>query len=62
MNILVNGIQNVMSIRQVVEKMETLSNPAAEISVTDRHFTALLYVLVTQLDLDGLSKIVTVKW
>lgn len=51
-----------MSVRQVLDKMEILSNPASEIKTTDCHFTGLLYVLVTQLDLDGLSKIITVKW
>ncbi|GJQ67244.1 putative aspartate aminotransferase [Trypoxylus dichotomus] len=56
-----NSIQNVMSVRQVLDKMEMLSNPATETNASDRHFTALLYVLVTHLDLDGLSKIVTTR-
>ncbi|KAI4466186.1 aspartate aminotransferase [Holotrichia oblita] len=56
-----NSIQNVMSVRQVLDKIETLCNPSTQINGADGHFTALLYVLVTHLDLDGLSKIVTTR-
>ncbi|KAK9707968.1 hypothetical protein QE152_g27514 [Popillia japonica] len=56
-----NSIQNVMSVRQVLDKIEMLCNPSTQINIADRHFTALLYVLVTHLDLDGLSKIITTR-
>lgn len=42
-----------MTIQQVLDKVNTESN---------EQFTALLYVVVTKLDLDGCNKITIAKW
>lgn len=51
-----------MSIKQLLDKTEALTNPIRDTSTTDTHFTALLYVFVTHLDLDGLSRVVSTRW
>lgn len=50
-----------MHIQLVLEKIKTIKGlPTA--SLEEQQFTVLLYAVITQLDLDGLSRTTTIKW
>lgn len=59
--ILVSAIQNVMNVQQVLDKIENIVK-SPNTNLEDQQFTALLYAVVTQLDLDGLSRLVSTRW
>ncbi|KAF5300331.1 hypothetical protein FQA39_LY11188 [Lamprigera yunnana] len=56
----VSSIQNVMNIQQVHEKISNV-NSSNNCSYEEKQFTAVLYAVITQLDLDGLSRITITK-
>ncbi|KAB0797464.1 hypothetical protein PPYR_08457 [Photinus pyralis] len=53
-------IRNVMNIQQVLDKGNNIRS-ANNISFEEQQFTALLYAVVTQLDLDGLNRLLVTK-
>lgn len=54
-------IQNVMSVRHVLDKAKTITE-SVNLNPEDQKFTALIFAMVTQFDLDGLSRVVTTRW
>lgn len=49
-------ITNVMSVRQVIDRFE------GKLFADDDQFTALVFAVVTHLDLDGCTKIFATRW
>ncbi|KAF5308797.1 hypothetical protein FQR65_LT06030 [Abscondita terminalis] len=54
------AIQNVMNIQQVLDKASAISS-SSTVSFEEQQFTGLLYAVVTQLDLDGTSRLFNQK-
>ncbi|KAK4879874.1 hypothetical protein RN001_008020 [Aquatica leii] len=56
----VSSIQNVMNIHQVLDRVDSIKS-LGNVSFEEKQFTALLYAVVTHLDLDGLNRLVATK-
>lgn len=50
-----------MSIERIVSKINIIIN-ATNFDAEEQKFTALVYAVVTDLDLDGLSRVTCNKW
>lgn len=50
-----------MSIDRIVTKINTIIN-ATNLDAEEQKFTALVYAVVTDLDLDGLSRVTANRW
>lgn len=50
-----------MSIERIVAKINTIMN-SKNLSADELKFTVLVFAVVTELDLDGLSRVVVNRW
>lgn len=55
-NINISEITNVMTIRQIKDRCD------GRLLSDDEQFTAVVYGIITQFDLDGTSKISAIRW
>lgn len=60
-NFIAATIHNVMTVDRIVNKINTIIN-AKNSDIEEQKFTGLLYAFVTDLDLDGLSRVTINKW
>lgn len=51
-----------MNVKQVYERIESIQKFPPIVRPEDQMFTGVLYAIITKLDLDGLSRVVTTKW
>nr|XP_022905749.1 meiosis-specific with OB domain-containing protein [Onthophagus taurus] len=54
-------IKNIMTINQVQQKVDSMMSSSNLRRLDDRHFVALLYCMVSHLDLDGLLPVTTTR-